>query len=146
MLAPDTCHRTRFLNQFLESQVFALAPASIERIAMIFHQAKDRSIGCLNLFAIDILRTRDTKDAVLPEAIAAAVTELVVDHVRDKVLRGLDRHPILRPCKQAEAEQNDYERCVWMHAIAPRRFLPEPAHCSHLSSSAISTCARVKRE
>src|SRR5271155_2744673 len=103
MLLPDMCHCTRFLNKFFESQVFAPALARIERIAVIFHQAKDRSIGCLDLFAIDILRTGYTKDAVLPKAIATTVIEFVVDHVRDKLLRGLDRHPILRLRKQAEA-------------------------------------------
>src|SRR5271166_432937 len=116
MLLLDVCHRARFLNKLFESQVFALALARIERIAMIFHQAKDGSIGCLDLFAIDILRTGDTRDAVLPEAIATAIIELVVDYVRDKLLRGLDRHPILRLRKQAAAEQCDYERCAWMHS------------------------------
>jgi hypothetical protein len=120
MLLLDVGHRTRLFNKFLKSQLFAPALASIERIAVIFHQTKDGSIGCLDLFAIDILRTGDPKDAVLPEAIAPAVIEFVVDHVRDKLLRGLDRHPILRWRQQAEAEQSDYERCAWMHAIAPR--------------------------
>jgi len=110
MLLLDVGHRTRLLNKFLKSQVFAPALPSIERIAVIFHQAKDWSIGCLGLFAIDILRTRETKDAVLPEAIATAVIGFVVDHVRDKLLRGLDRRPILRLRKQAEAEQSHYER------------------------------------
>src|ERR1700733_15320149 len=102
MLLPDVGHRTRSLNKFLKSQVFAPALPSIERIAVIFHQTKDGPIGCLDLFAIDILRTGDTKDAVLPEAIATAVIEFVVDHVRDKLLRGLERHPTLRFRKQAE--------------------------------------------
>jgi hypothetical protein len=47
----------------------------------------------------------------LPEAVAAGLIELVVDHVRDKLLRGLNLHPILRVRKQAEAEQRHYERC-----------------------------------
>lgn len=85
---------------------------------MIFHQAKDGPIRCLDLFAINILRTGYTKNAVLPEAIATAVIEFVVDHVRDKLLRELNRHPILRLRKQAEAEQSDYERCVWMHGAS----------------------------
>src|SRR5271165_293638 len=120
MLLLDVCHRARFLNKLFESQVFALALARIERIAMIFHQAKDGPIGCLDLFAIDVLRTGYTKDAILPEAITTAVIEFVVDHVRDKLLRGLDRHPILGLRKQAAAEQCDHERCAWMHAMAPR--------------------------
>src|SRR5271169_1729448 len=121
MLLLHTCHPTRFLNKFFESQVLALALARIERIAMIFHLAKDGSIGSLDLFAIDILRTGYTKDAVLPETIATAIFELVVDHVRDKLLRRLDRHPTLRLRKQAEAEQSDCERCAWMHAAITSR-------------------------
>ena len=41
-------------------------------------------------------------DAVLPKASATTVIEFVVDHVRDKLLRGLDRHSILGLRKQAE--------------------------------------------
>src|SRR5271170_5634213 len=141
MLLPHTCHPTRFLNKFFESQVLALALARIERIAMIFHLAKDGSIGSLDLFAIDILRTGYTKDAVLPETIATAIFELVVDHVRYKLLRGLDGHPILCLRKQAEAEKSNDERCAWMHAIAPPRDSCRNAHIAHIRSPPAYLCA-----
>ena len=70
----------------------------------------------------------------MPEAIATTVIEFVVDHVRDKLLRGLDQHPILRLRKQGEAEQCDYERCAWMHTIAPKEtYCPNP-HIGHIGA------------
>ena len=105
---------------------------------MIFHQVKDWSIGRLDLFAIDVLQTGDTKDAVLPEAIATAVTELVVDHVRDKLLRGLNRNPILRWRKQSEpsrATTKDAIRCMRLLLEMPAgtRTLPTSQSTGHIS-------------
>ena len=89
------------------------------------------------------------KDAVLPEAIATrVVVEFVVDHVRDKLLRGLDRHPILRWRKQAEAQQSGLRK---MHLGCMRGLLLEDAcrnpHIAHIGAHRpYLQCVRVRRE
>ena len=140
------CHRTRALNKFFESLIFAPALARIERIAVIFHQAKDGSIGCLDLFTIDILRTGYTKDAVLPETIATAILRV---RCRSRPRQAAAQAGPASDLALAQAGRSPAERLRKMHLDAcdySSRRLPEPAHRSHRRPLTISPCVRVRRE
>ncbi|MBV8115268.1 MAG: hypothetical protein JO300_11030, partial [Silvibacterium sp.] len=50
------------------------------------------------------------------EAVALAVSQLVVHHISDKLLGRLDRCGILALCcYQTESEQGNYQRCAKVH-------------------------------